>query len=536
MGSTAGLQTVEPLHGESPEVLRWQFLRGLRASKLLSSEDVDLLEREAPDARIDDLQQMLLDQGLLTAYQLKRIRDGKPTGLVLGQYRILDELGSGGFGQVYRASHSVLDRVVALKLITREYSQSRLFRDVFRREVAAVTRLNHPNIAATFDANEIDGMLFLAMEYVEGTTLHAYVCDRDPPPIDRAREMMVQLALGLQHAHENGLVHRDIKPANVLVAEPARAPGAKDPGPVLVKMIDFGLARLSPKGDQPHGTLLADAGAIVGTPAFMAPEQARNFHEADARSDLYSLGCTFYFLLTGRHPFEGASSRLTLEMHASKAARPLRDLRPEIPPGLAALVNRLMAKDPADRFQTADGLCAALQLGARSAPHVQEEPVAGTAPAAALPTPVVALHRPTAPPAPESPPVVVALAEPSRWADPVPVADLRRHWLAWCALVETHAEGDPLDTPEVRYGELYRSLVGGLESGPGDSPSPTPAQRDRILTLVKPWLTLRTLSALDRSSAAELWHRCLEYDAYFAAADTPAPPRRWWQLFSLLTA
>jgi serine/threonine-protein kinase len=531
MASTAAHPSTHPMREEAPEVLRWQFLRSLRASRLISNEDVDLIEREAPDAHAEDIQQMLLDQGLLTPYQLRRIREGKAAGLVLGQYRILDELGAGGFGQVFKANHTVLDRVVALKLMTREYSQSRLFREVFRREVAAVTRLNHPNIAATFDANEIDGALFLAMEYVEGTTLHAFVCDNDPPPIPVACAIMRQLAEALRHAHENGLIHRDIKPANVLVAKPSRA---GDPDGVLVKMIDFGLARLYPRGDQPTGTLLADAGAIVGTPAYMSPEQACNFHEADGRSDLYSLGCTFYFLLTARAPFEGASSRLTLEMHASKHPRPLRDLRPDVPHAVAELVQRLMAKRPEDRFQTAAELSDALQqldwLGPPPAPAPY--PAAGAGNPVSIPplAPDPAARRVAL--GPDGP--ATRLTEPSRWADPIPAADLRRLWLGWCVVVEAVARGEPVGTTAAEYADLYRSLLGALEQSGGDAP--TAVQRDRIVTLIEPWVTLKTLRALDPSSVRDLWRTCQEYDGFFEAHKPRAATRRWWTFLGRLAA
>lgn len=511
MRDTPVLPVIEPVLGESPEVLRWQFIRSLRASKLLPAEDIDLLDRETAEARAEDIQQMLLDQELLTAYQLRRVRDGSPGGLVLGPYRILDEIGSGGFGQVYKATHTVLDRVVALKLMAPAQCPGRQLREVFRRELAAVTRLNHPNVATTFDANEIDGTLFMAMEFVEGPTLHALVDDNGPPPLDLAVSIMAQAARGLQHAHERGLVHRDVKPANMLVTGSVWAPGAADAPPVLVKVIDFGLARMYPQNNRPAGTLLADAGAIVGTPAFMAPEQARNFHDADSRSDLYSLGCTFYYLLTGEIPFASTSARATLVMHATNAVVPIRDLRPEVPPGLAAVVHRLLAKRPEDRYQSAAELCTALSDFAPLdfAPHhtprperSESLPLAQTcAPSDALAPTTVEPERAT----PTDPP-----------GRPVLPSDLLRLWLEWCVVVETLARSGPLGISDTRYSELYRALLAALRTSKTADTTLSADQYERLAGAVEPWVTLKALAGLSREEVAQLWQTCRELDSFYA--------------------
>ena len=526
MWSTAALEVVEPVLEESPEVLRWQFLRNLRASRLLSPADVELIERAAPAARASDIQQMLLEQGLLTEYQLGRIRDGNPQGLVLGQYRILDEIGGGGFGQVFKAQHMVLERTVALKLVTLDYCQSRLYRDVFRREVAAVTRLNHPNVALTFDANEIDDVLFLALEFVAGVTLHTYVHENGPLPIPLARAIMLQIAQGIWHAHENGVIHRDIKPANVLISEGSGPAGSTGAEPVRVKVIDFGLARLYPLGDEPTGTLLADAGAVVGTPAFMAPEQARNFHEADARSDLYSLGCTFYYLLTAQLPFEGATCRLTLEMHANKAVRSVRDLRPDVPHGLAAVVQRLLAKDPVDRYQSAADLCAALNDVLLSGMFDDGNRAPGMLSNSCSSTPPV-LPPPTSRVEPESEVTVIRAEEPAH----VLPAAAQRLWLEWCVVVEACAGGQTLNVSDVQYAELYRALISTLGPTTPATAGRTTGPCDQIAVLVEPWVTLKALRTLDRASVAELWQLCQRYDSYFAPASAPKARRRWWQMF-----
>ncbi|AWM39076.1 Serine/threonine-protein kinase PrkC [Gemmata obscuriglobus] len=489
---------------DPPEVLRWQFFRGLRASKLLPTEEVDQLERDAQSAPVEEIQQHLLEQGALTPYQVRRIRDGAPTGLVLAQYKVLDEIGGGGFGQVYKASHSVMNRVVALKLMTPDRCRSRLFRDVFYREVAAVTRLNHPNVVLTFDANETDGVLFLAMEYVQGPSLHAYVTDNGPPDLPLAVSIMLQLSSGLAHAHEAGLVHRDLKPANVLVQDIG-------PGAVRAKVIDFGLARLHARGGGEHGTLMADPGALVGTPAFMAPEQAVNFHDADVRSDLYSLGCTCYFLLTGRLPFEGPSCRAVLEMHAKRAARPLRELRPDVPVALAAVVHRLMAKRPEDRYQTADQLCDALTALVPVAAFTEgceySSPRAASVLGEDQPTPLAWAE-------PEPSPTVAVFERPREAG--VTDAEARRLWSKWCSVVEAQSQGAPPALTGPQYAELYETLVRALRALGEDS--------EQLRAAVEPWVTLRALQTLDRSAIAELYQTCRNLNSAFGSAP-PAPTR-----------
>ncbi len=537
MQNTHALEAVASDIETSPDILRWSFFRSLRTSNLLSPEDVDLLERETAHAELNDIQQMLLDQELLTPYQLKRIIDGKAAGLVLGQYRILDVLGGGGFGQVFKASHTVLDRVVALKLMTADYCRSRLLKDVFRRELAAVRRLNHPNIASTCDANIIDGTLFLAMEYVPGTTLDRFVRDNKNLSLAQVCSIMLQVCHGLQHAHENGVIHRDIKPDNILVA---RSGGSGDTQCISVKVIDFGLARLQPQGDQPTGTLLVEAGAIVGTPAFMSPEQAQDPHSADSRSDLYSLGCTFYYLLTGRFPFEGSSPRITLELHSVQNARPVRELRPEVPVGLAAIVARLMAKQPGDRYQSAAELIEALagsvlsgllrenDLPAAPPRHPSSRPV--TTCAQALPTAPAAPVAPvTAPAAPAAPAVEIGPA-PQQPPPPSVEPELRKLWADWRAVVVARATGQQPPVSAEEYKVLYRSLLAAIGAARGSSTVPAECL-DAVRTTVEPWVTLQALAWLERHTLAELHRICLALDARL---ETPEVPDTRWALLPLV--
>jgi serine/threonine-protein kinase len=253
-----------------------------------------------------------------------------------------------------------MGRVVAIKTMPPE---------VFKREVFASVQLAHPNVVVSHDAHEVNGVHFMVMEYVDGPNLNDLVKKQGPLPVGAACELMRQAARALQYAHELGIVHRDIKPGNLLVTE---VPDSQAPeSPVVargrsadlgmipwVKILDFSLARLGPDG--PLGTIRSKEGAVVGTPDFIAPEQARDIHEADIRSDIYSLGCSFYYALTGQVPFPSKSVLETLSKHLLKEAEPIEKLRPEVPTPVAAIIRRCMAKEPKDRYQQPADLAQAL--------------------------------------------------------------------------------------------------------------------------------------------------------------------------------
>jgi hypothetical protein len=270
------------------------------------------------------------------------------------RYRVLEPLGTGGMGSVYRAVQCHMDRVVALKVLHRHLTERPGFADRFHNEVKALARLNHPNVVAAYDADRAGDLHFLVMEFVEGESLEAAVARRGPLPAGEACELVRQAALGLAHAHAQGLVHRDIKPANLLLARSG-----------VVKVADFGLARLVGTEDPAEG---GQGPVVLGTPEYMAPEQAREPDRADVRSDLYSLGCTLYFLLGGRPPFVGASRLQTLLDHQDAAPPALVGL----PAPVAALLDRFLAKDPAARFSTpAEAVEALGKVTATSTPAPQ---------------------------------------------------------------------------------------------------------------------------------------------------------------------
>lgn len=285
------------------------------------------------------------------------------------RYRVLELLGSGGMGAVYRAEHRLMQRSVALKIINPRLVASESAVDRFRREIQAAARLQHQNIVTAFDAEQAGDVHFFVMEYVKGTDLQKVLDQRGPLPVAEACEYILQAAIGLQHAHENGMVHRDIKPHNLVVVT-AR-------GVAQVKILDFGLASLTSIEALPTDEIAGDpntelthVGTLMGTPDYMAPEQGRDAHAADIRADIYSLGCTFYTLLAGQVPFVGGTAVEKVKAHSERTPRPIGELRKDLPQGLAQVIDRMMAKDPAHRYQTpAEVVSALTQLASPAKPR-----------------------------------------------------------------------------------------------------------------------------------------------------------------------
>ena len=322
----------------------------LRQGQLLlpgQLEELAELRRRFKDPR--ELAKELVRKGWVTTFQINQVFQGRGLRLVLGSYVILERLGEGGMGQVFKARHLRMDRVVALKVIRKEKLSNPEAVKRFHREMQAVGQLSHPNVVLAFDADQAAGTHFYAMEYVEGIDLDRRLRESGPLPIVDACEYLRQAALGLQHAHERGLVHRDIKPGNLMVTT---APARDGKGPeTVVKLLDLGLARIHPP-DDPAASALTQEGLVMGTVDYLAPEQAINSHLVDIRADIYSLGCTFYHLLTGQVPYPGGSAMERLLRHREQEPTPAEKLRPDLPPTVAAMVRRLMAKRPEDRYQT----------------------------------------------------------------------------------------------------------------------------------------------------------------------------------------
>lgn len=334
------------------------FLDTLQEYDLLEPARVAELRRASGD-NVKALAKQLVLRRELTRYQANEVLRGRGGELVLGPYVLLELIGQGGMGQVFKARQTLMNRVVALKLIRKErLSRPNAVRR-FYQEIQAAAQLSHPNIVLAYDAGEANGTHYFAMEYVDGVDLNHVVNESGPLPVAEACDAARQAALGLQHAHERGLVHRDVKPSNLL-----RTAGG------TVKLLDLGLARVT-RSDETEAGLTREE-QIMGTPEFLAPEQAMNSRGVDGRADLYGLGCTLYVLLTGKLPFPSQSVTETLLRHQTEEAVPVESLRPGVPPGVAAVVRRLMAKRPEDRYQRAADVAAALEPFCKGGLHGTE--------------------------------------------------------------------------------------------------------------------------------------------------------------------
>jgi hypothetical protein len=302
--------------------------------------------------------------------------DALPPGLAEHpDYQVRRELGRGGMGVVYLAHNALMGRDEVLKVMGRHIIERPGLLDRFLREIRAVARLRHPNIVTAYSAFRLGDSIVFAMEYVDGLDLARMVKARGPLPVAHACHFVYQAALGLQHAHEEGLVHRDIKPANLMLARKGDKPS--------VKILDFGLAKAAREQKVDGGITME--GQALGTPDYIAPEQIIDATSADIRADIYSLGGTLYYLLTGHAPFQAKSLYDLYQAHISREADPLNHVRPDVPAELAALVAKMMAKDPAGRFQTPAEVAHALAPFSRKASASGEFPTVSITPRPAEP-------------------------------------------------------------------------------------------------------------------------------------------------------
>ncbi|MGE3807847.1 MAG: WD40 repeat domain-containing serine/threonine protein kinase [Gemmataceae bacterium] len=335
----------------------------LRQYRLLTAEQLNELTRSpgGRSAQPRALAKEILNRSWLTAYQVNQLLMGRGHELRIGPHLVLERLGEGGMGQVFKARHLELGRLVACKVLRSDLLGDAEAVNRFFREVQLLSRLAHPNIVRAYDAAPLGATYYLSMEYVEGTDLSQLVKKSGPLPLMQACAYIRQAALGMQHAHERGLVHRDIKPSNLLLA------AASEELASVVKIVDFGLARPRALPEQKEledvTQRLTPQGAVVmmGTPDYMAPEQALDFHGADVRADIYSLGCTWYFLLTGKPPYADVNLSQKLLRHQQGKPAPLRQFRRDVPRAVRLVLERMLAKDPAARYQTPAEVAAALE-------------------------------------------------------------------------------------------------------------------------------------------------------------------------------
>jgi serine/threonine protein kinase len=335
----------------------------LRAGLLADSElahACDELADQGAEVDGDNLLEFLANSGQLTKFQARKVSEGTSAELVFGNYVILNQVGQGGMGIVYKAMHRRMKRLVAIKIIKKQLANQE-FIERFRREIETAARLVHPNVVAAYDADECELGDFLVMEYVEGTDFRDIVRATGPLPVDEALYVLRQSAEGLQYAHDQGIVHRDIKPANLM----------RDVNDVT-KIADLGLARVITSDDEREG--ITEVGMVAGTLDYMSPEQAVDSSSVDNRADIYSLGCTFFYLLTGGPPFTGRSVLEKMLAHKETPPPRLVDLNDDVSPDVDDIFQRMMAKEADDRFSSMRELVQAIdelhqaetQLGQRA--------------------------------------------------------------------------------------------------------------------------------------------------------------------------
>lgn len=346
-----------------------QFLAKLSDVGVLSSDEFDsvskALSSEADSSDPRQLASNLVLQGKLTQYQASALLQGQPE-LLIDKYLILDLIDVGGMGMVFKAIHRTMNRVVAIKMISHNLLSSADQVKRFQREVRVAATLEHPNIVRSYDADQANGVHFLVMEYVRGANLHNIVREKGPLSLEEATDCILQAAKGMSYAHSKGIIHRDIKPGNLMLANDG-----------LVKLLDLGLANIDESLRVMHqgsdatvhntgspllsGAELTVGGTVLGTVSFMSPEQSLDAHLADSRSDIYSLGCTFYFLLTGEAPYRGETIFKVFVQHRDGEVPSIRDQRPDVPNEVEAICHKMLAKQPDDRYQSMSELIVAIQ-------------------------------------------------------------------------------------------------------------------------------------------------------------------------------
>lgn len=261
-------------------------------------------------------------------------------GKVLGGCQILSRIAQGGMGVVYRAKQLNLGRIVAVKILSQELASDEKFRRRFVEEARSAAQLSHGNIVHINDAGEYQGLIFIVMEYVDGRDLKDLLAEEGRLDIARALDISIQISAALRHAHSRGIIHRDVKPENIMLTRDGEA-----------KLADLGLAKRAASDKSLH---LTQDNSLLGTPYYMAPEQAKNFHQVDRRSDIYSLGVTLYKMLTGKVPFDGRSPFEVMIKAIDGKKIPIRGLRDDVPPSLESIVDRMMQRTPEKRYQDID--------------------------------------------------------------------------------------------------------------------------------------------------------------------------------------
>jgi len=350
-----------------------EFAQHYTQLKLMSAEELAAFQEALPPERrprdVTGLARELVRADKLTKYQAAAIYQGKTKGLVFGEYTVLDKIGGGEMGKVYKAIHRHMERLVAIKALSAKALAKPDAIKRFHQEAKVAAKLTHNNIVITFDAGERGGVHYLVMEYVDGKDLASIVKKEGPFSEQQSVDYIIQAARGLEYAHSRGVVHRDVKPGNLLLDSEG-----------TIKVLDMGLARIEEPDVPPDATpaeRLTQQGQILGTVDYMSPEQAMDTRSADQRSDIYSLGCTLYRILAGKPVFEGSTPMAKLMAHVSSPPPSLGSSRPGVSPALDAVFQKMVAKKPEQRYQAMAEAIAALQAYSRpDAPVGAAQPVA----------------------------------------------------------------------------------------------------------------------------------------------------------------
>ncbi len=338
------------------------FLKTILRSGIMDRSQLQEAIRKAPrEARTDAnlLADYLVRQGKLSRFQSKKLLEGTAQGLVLGPFQVLAPIGRGGMGTVYLARDIRSQHLLALKVLppSRAKAEERLLVR-FRREMEMCQRVAHPHLAWTFEVGLCQGVHYIAMEYIPGKSLFRIVMDSGPLSSPRAARLFCEIAAALDHAHHQGIIHRDIKPSNVLITPHDHA-----------KVLDLGLALVQGESSAKR-EVIGGQGYVVGTMDYIAPEQAEDPTKVDARSDIYALGCSLYFVLTGQAPFPGGTNKDKIRRHRTEEPTPLAELNSSVPTAFAELIHKMMAKDPEIRPRTAHAVQMKLERWAAGEPRL----------------------------------------------------------------------------------------------------------------------------------------------------------------------
>jgi serine/threonine protein kinase len=486
----------------------------LTKSKLLPAEEVESLyrkwkdEAKGRDDQVDSFRKFLVSRRCLTEYQAAFVQRGRIDGFFMGGYKILDRIGKGQMGGVYKAVHT-FGQLVALKILPASRAKDQHMLGRFQREARLLTQLDHPNVVRAFQVGESGGVHYIVMEYLEGETLNETLDRRKRLPVPEAARLVCQALDGLQHLHDKRMVHRDLKPANLMLT-PELAKGKPDTTwEATIKILDIGLGRELFDEDTPEGqieTQLTADGAVLGTPDYLAPEQAKDARSADVRADIYSLGCVFYHCLTGRPPFPDTNIMAQMLKHATEKPVPLAAIL-EVPAGLQQVLDKFLAKHPDDRYSTPAEAAAALRpfvgsggaaptaakmvqaykdwLESESGMEIPKEVLASTAPSKPAPAPAIQPTKPVTIPAP----AVVAPTKPAPVKSPTAPAPAVR------SAPQPRTPPAPAPVPV---------------SAPGPAPAPVaknrpPAPDEVEVELVTELSPAASAPAIDRLPERQLW-------------------------------